>query len=54
MKWVSPRGPVSIDPATRHIRQNVYVRSVAKVDGKLINKEEQTFADQPDWALSKQ
>jgi branched-chain amino acid transport system substrate-binding protein len=54
MKWVSPRGPVSIDPATRHIRQNVYLRSVAKVDGKLINKEEQTFADQPDWALSKQ
>jgi branched-chain amino acid transport system substrate-binding protein len=52
MKWVSPRGPVSIDPTTRHIRQNVYLRSVEKVDGKLINKESQIFADQPDWALS--
>ncbi|KIZ40057.1 MULTISPECIES: ABC transporter substrate-binding protein [Rhodopseudomonas] len=52
MKWTSPRGPVSIDPDTRHIRQNVYLRSVEKVDGNLINKESQTFADQPDWALS--
>jgi len=55
MKWMSPRGPVSIDPATRHIRQNVYLRVVEKVDGKLINKETGVvFADQPDWALSKQ
>jgi branched-chain amino acid transport system substrate-binding protein len=53
MKWVSPRGPVSIDPETRHIRQNVYVREVRKVDGKLINQEIQTFDAQPDWALSK-
>jgi branched-chain amino acid transport system substrate-binding protein len=52
MKWVSPRGPVSIDPTTRHIRQNVYLRTVVKENGKLINKESQTFADQPDWALS--
>jgi branched-chain amino acid transport system substrate-binding protein len=52
MKWVSPRGPVSIDPETRHIRQNVYLRSVEKVDGKLINKEIETFEAQPDWALS--
>lgn len=53
MKWVSPRGPVSIDPDTRHIRQNVYLREVKKVDGKLINQEIQTFDAQPDWALSK-
>ena len=54
MKWNSPRGPVSIDPDTRHIRQNVYLRTVTRVDGKLINKESDTvFADQPDWALSK-
>lgn len=52
MKWVSPRGPVSIDPDTRHIRQNVYLRTVEKVDGKLINKETKTFEAQPDWALS--
>jgi branched-chain amino acid transport system substrate-binding protein len=54
MKWVSPRGAVSIDPETRHIRQNVYLREVAKQDGKLINRELQTFDAQPDWALSKE
>jgi branched-chain amino acid transport system substrate-binding protein len=53
MQWVSPRGPVSIDADTRHIRQNVYLREVAKQDGKLVNKEIQTFDAQPDWALSK-
>ena len=53
LEWVSPRGPVSIDPETRHIRQNVYVREMAKQDGKLVNKEIQTFEAQPDWALSK-
>ncbi|RTL73053.1 MAG: ABC transporter substrate-binding protein [Hyphomicrobiales bacterium] len=53
MSWVSPRGPVSIDPETRHIRQNVYLRELVKVDGKLLNKEIQTFEAQPDWALSK-
>ncbi len=53
MKWVSPRGPVSIDPDTRHIRQNVYLREVVKQDGKLLNKELQTFDAQPDWGLVK-
>ncbi|AMJ61816.1 ABC transporter substrate-binding protein [Bosea sp. PAMC 26642] len=54
LSWVSPRGPVSIDPDTRNIRQNVYLREVAKVDGKLINREIENFESQPDWALSKQ
>ena len=31
MKWESPRGPISIDPATRDIVQNVYIRRVEKV-----------------------
>ena len=53
MQWVSPRGPVSIDPATRHITQNVYLREVAQQDGKLVNKELQTFDAQPDWGLAK-
>ncbi len=53
MNWASPRGLASIDPETRHIRQNIYVREVKKVDGKLINQEIQTFDAQPDWALSK-
>jgi len=54
MQWVSPRGPVSIDPDTRHITQNVYLREVEKADGKLINKEIDTFKAQPDWGLAKQ
>jgi branched-chain amino acid transport system substrate-binding protein len=39
MKWESPRGPISIDPETRDIVQNVYIRRVEKVDGKLVNVE---------------
>ncbi len=35
----SPRGPIEIDPATRDIIQNVYIRKVEKVDGKLANVE---------------
>jgi branched-chain amino acid transport system substrate-binding protein len=35
----SPRGPIEIDPATRDIVQNVYIRKAEKVDGKLANVE---------------
>ena len=35
MAWQSPRGPMSIDPATRDVIQNVYIRKVEEVDGKL-------------------
>jgi branched-chain amino acid transport system substrate-binding protein len=38
-KWVSPRGPVMIDPDTRDIVQTVYIRKVEKKDGKLANVE---------------
>lgn len=41
--WTSPRGPVSIDPATRNIVQNIYIRKVAKEDGRLINVVVDTF-----------
>lgn len=43
LSWVSPRGPVSIDPETRDIIQNVYVRKVEKIDGHLYNVEFKTF-----------
>ena len=43
MKWESPRGPISIDPETRDIVQNVYIRKVEKVDGEPYNVEFQTF-----------
>ncbi len=43
MKWESPRGPVSIDPETRDIIQNVYIRKVERRDGELYNVEFATF-----------
>ncbi len=43
MKWESPRGPISIDPDTRDIVQNIYVRKVEKVQGELYNVEFATF-----------
>jgi branched-chain amino acid transport system substrate-binding protein len=43
MAWESPRGPISIDPQTRDIVQNIYVRKVERVDGELYNVEFQTF-----------
>jgi branched-chain amino acid transport system substrate-binding protein len=35
----SPRGPIEIDPNTRDIVQNIYIREVKKIDGKLANVE---------------
>lgn len=43
MAWESPRGPVSIDPETRDIVQNIYIRRVEKVDDQLYNIEFQTI-----------
>jgi len=40
----SPRGPISIDPETRDVVQNEYLREVRKVGGKLANVEIETFA----------
>ena len=48
MAWESPRGPISIDPETRDIIQNVYVRKVEKVDGELYNVEFETFPNVKD------
>ena len=39
MAWESPRGPISIDPDTRDIVQNVYIRRVERVGGELYNVE---------------
>ena len=39
MAWVSPRGPMSIDPATRDVVQTVYIRKVESRDGHLWNVE---------------
>ncbi len=53
MKWESPRGPISIDPDTRDIIQNIYIRKVEKVDGELYNVEFQTFPDVKDSGKTK-
>jgi branched-chain amino acid transport system substrate-binding protein len=44
MAWESPRGPVSIDPETREMVQDVYIRRVERVDGELYNVEFEKFA----------
>ena len=43
MKWESPRGTISIDPRTRDIVQNIYIRKVQKVDGQPWAIEFETF-----------
>jgi branched-chain amino acid transport system substrate-binding protein len=48
MAWESPRGPISIDPETRDIIQNIYVRKVDKVDGELYNVEFATIPNVKD------
>jgi branched-chain amino acid transport system substrate-binding protein len=44
----SPRGPISIDPATRDIVQNVYMRKTEMKDGKLANVEFDTIPNVKD------
>ena len=39
MSWESPRGPMTIDPETRDVIHNVYMRKVEKVNGELWNTE---------------
>ena len=48
MSWESPRGPISIDPETRDIVQNVYIRKVEKKNGELYNVEFATFPNVKD------
>jgi len=48
MAWESPRGPVSIDPETRDIVQNIYIRKVEKKNGELYNVEFATFPNVKD------
>ena len=40
----SPRGPIAIDPETRDIVQNEYLREVRRVGGALANVELETIA----------
>ncbi len=44
----SPRGPISIDPATRDIVQNIYIRKTEMQNGKLANVEIETIPNVKD------
>ncbi|MBN8892305.1 MAG: ABC transporter substrate-binding protein [Rhodospirillales bacterium] len=50
MAWESPRGPMRIDPQTRDVIHNIYMRKVERVDGELYNVEFETFPDVKDPA----
>jgi branched-chain amino acid transport system substrate-binding protein len=43
MKWESPRGPIEIDPRTRDVVHNEYIRRVERVNGLLSNVEFETY-----------
>jgi branched-chain amino acid transport system substrate-binding protein len=43
MRWESPRGPMAIDPVTRDVVHNIYIRRVEKISGILTNREFETF-----------
>jgi branched-chain amino acid transport system substrate-binding protein len=47
-KWESPRGMMSIDPDTRDIIQDIYIRRVEKINGELWNTEFAKFPDVKD------
>jgi branched-chain amino acid transport system substrate-binding protein len=47
MSWESPRGPVRIEPGSREMTQNIYLRRVEKVNGQLINRIVETFPAVP-------
>src|SRR5262249_55258740 len=43
LRWESQRGMISIEPETRDIVQDIYMRKGEKVNGELYNVEFQTF-----------
>ncbi len=53
LSWISPRGPMSIDPETRDVVQNVYIRRVERVNGELYNVEFATIPNVKDPAKGK-
>ena len=51
--WDSPRGPMRIDPETRDMIENVYIRRVEKVNGDLRNVTIDVVPDQKDPVKAK-
>lgn len=53
LKWESPRGPVSLDPETRDIVQNIYLSKVERKEGELYNVEFDVIKDVKDPGKAK-
>lgn len=53
VSFESPRGPFAIDPVTRDVVHNVYIRKVEKTSGQLWNVEFATIANVRDPGKSK-
>ena len=55
LEWESPRGPVKMDPETRTLIQNVYLREVARDEatGLLVNRETGVIATVGDLGWDK-
>ena len=53
MSWISPRGPMTIDPETRETIQNVYIRKVERQNGELYNVEFATIPNFKDPSKAK-
>jgi hypothetical protein len=49
----SPRGPVTLDPDTREMIQNIYIRKVERVGGELYNVEFATIPNYKDPSKEK-
>jgi branched-chain amino acid transport system substrate-binding protein len=43
LKLDSPRGPIMIDPSTRDIVQNIYIRKTERKGGRMVNTEFETY-----------
>jgi branched-chain amino acid transport system substrate-binding protein len=43
LKMESPRGPIMIDPKTRDIDQNIYIRRTERKGGRMVNTELETY-----------
>jgi branched-chain amino acid transport system substrate-binding protein len=47
VRMEGPRGPISVDPATRLVTENDYIRRVERHGAHLVNVEIKTFTAVP-------
>lgn len=52
LTWISPRGPVSIDPDSRNLVQTIYLREVAKDGDRYVDRELKSFEGQENSGLA--